>query len=99
MWLKDSPGEEEASHRGLYHKPIIKHFSLDYKFSLKETDQSHAFDFCCVRVDDPNISFLEDAQQILVLDELKHNNDVSKRLVQPDPLHDFPLIRKDANVL
>lgn len=99
MWLKDSPGEEEASHRGLNHKPIIKHFPLYYKFSLKETDQSHAFDFCCMWIDDPNISFLEDAQQILVFDELKHNNDVAKRLVQSDPLHDLPLIRKDANIL
>lgn len=50
-------------------------------------------------IDDPNISFLEDAQQILVFDELKHNNDVAKRLVQSDPLHDLPLIRKDANIL
>ena len=52
-----------------------------------------------MRIDDPNISLLEDTQQVLILDKLKHHNDVSKRLVQSDPLHYLSLVRKDTNIL
>jgi hypothetical protein len=97
--LEDRPGEEEPAHGGLHHQPIVEDLAAEDEFALEESEEAETLDFGSVRVDDPELSLLEDAEEELILDEEEGDDDVAEGVVEADALHDLALVGVDANVL
>lgn len=51
-----------------------------------------------MRVDDPDVSALEDSQEKLIANELKDDDDVLEGIRKTDALNDFSLVREDADI-
>ena len=49
-------------------------------------------------VDDPDFSLLEDAEEVLIADEVESDDDMAEGVGETDSLHDFSLIGEDADV-